>query len=120
MGELQDLLDDTEDQINRLPKAPDDDAQGEIITLVTGFSRELATYVEGTPDDNGIHQAIRPFNKAFFSEIRGTAPRFSPFARGESRCYTHPVFLPLDREPQVYVNGSDGISVDEVMIMGDK
>ena len=76
--------------------------------------------MEGTPDDNGIHQAIRPFNKAFFSEIRGTAPRFSPFARGESRCYTHPVFLPLDREPQIYVNGSDGISVDEVMIMGDK
>ena len=81
-NELQDLLKETESQISKLPPAPDDDAHGEIIMLVSGFARELATYVEGTPDDNGIHQTIRPLNKMFFNQIYGTAPKFSPFTRG--------------------------------------
>ena len=88
--------------------------------LVSGFARELATYVEGTPDDNGIHQAIRPLNKSFFDEIRDTAPKFSPFTRGMVIGYTHPVILPPDDESVIYANEPDAICVDEVMEMGDK
>lgn len=94
--ELQNLLKETESQIRKLPAAPSDDAQGEIIMLVSGFARELAGYVEGTPDDNGIHQAIRPLNKTFLARIRDTAPKFCPFVSGSSQRYTHPEVLPSD------------------------
>jgi len=125
-GELQYLLKETESQIRKLPAAPSDDAQGEILLLVSDFARELASYVEGTPDDNGIHQAIRPLNKVFTIEIRGTAQKFSPFVRGRTgprgqyAGYTHPKFHPSDDEPKVCAGDDDAICVDEVMEMADK
>ena len=142
-NELQELLKETESQISKLPPAPDDDAQGEVIMLVSGFARELATYVEGTPDDNGIHQAIRPLNKMFFTQIYSTAPKFYPFTRGTGPHYTHPTFASSGDEPQIYPdddgtvslvsgasydnndnekeNGNDNvICVDEVMDMEDR
>ena len=70
--------------LEKLPPAPSDDAQGEVVLLVSNFARELATYVEGTPDDNGIHQLIRPLNSAFVITIRGTAQKFCPFGVNES------------------------------------
>ena len=88
--------------------------------LVSGFARELATYVEGTPDDNGIHQAIRPLNKTFFSQIYSTAPRFSPFTRGTGQRHIHPTFPSSGDEPHIYSNGHDAICVDEVMDMEDR
>ena len=125
--ELQALLKETESQIRTLPAAPSDDAQGEILLLVSDFTRELASYVEGTPDDNGIHQAIRPLNKVFTTEIRGTAQKFSPFVRGRrgGNChgyarFTHPKFHPSDKEPEVLAGDDDAICVDEVMEMADK
>ena len=124
-GELQRLLKETESQIRKLPAAPSDDAQGEILLLVSDFARELASYVEGTPDDNGIHQAIRPLNKVFTTEVRGTAQKFSPFARGRrGSCgyarYTHPKFHPSDEEPEIRTGDEDAICVNEVMDMADK
>ena len=116
---------ETEAKISLLPAAPSDDAQGEILLLVSDFTRELASYVEGTPDDNGIHQAIRPLNKVFTTEIRGTAQKFSPFVRnrigrsGYAR-FTHPKFHPSDEEPQIRAGDDDAICVDEVMVMADK
>ena len=124
-GELQALLKETEAQIRLLPAAPSDDAQGEILLLASDFTRELAGYVEGTPDDNGIHQAIRPLNKVFTTEIRGTAQRFSPFPRGWKWCceyarFTHPKFHQSDEEPEIRAGDDDAICVDEVMEMADK
>jgi hypothetical protein len=143
-GELQNLLKETESQISKLPAAPSDDAQGEVILLVSHFTRELATYVEGTPDDNGIHQAIRPLNKAFVAEIRGTAQKFSPFVGGRGGHYIHPKFLPsekelspapskasceegsfwegscIDGDDEICIDGDDEICVDEVMDMANK
>ena len=118
--ELQNLLKETEDQINKLPVAPSDDAQGEVIMLVSSFAREVASYVEGTPNENGIHQAMRPLKVVFLTEIRGTAPKFSPFVRGEVGSYTrykHPEFLPSDGEPEIYPVDDDAICVDEVTDM---
>ena len=120
-GELHNLLKETEHQIQELPAAPSDDAQGEVILLVSNFSRELATYVEGTPDENGIHQAIRPLNKAFMSAIWGTAQKFFPFVEGTGRHYTHPTFLlPEEQRVMEEEDTDDIIYVDEVMDMADK
>ena len=118
--ELQKLLKETDSQISKLPAAPSDDAQGQIIMLISDFARELAGYVEGTPDDNGIHQAIRPLNKVFLGGIRSTAPMFSPFIRGSTSCYTHPKFLLSDYEPDIYASDDNTICVDEVWDMGDR
>lgn len=118
--ELQKLLKETDSQISKLLPAPSDDAQGQIIMLISDFARELATYVEGTPDDNGIHQAIRPLNKVFLGGIRNTAPMFSPFIRGDKSGYTHPKFLLSDNEPDIYTDDDDTICVDEVWNMGDR
>lgn len=140
--ELQKLLGEVQDQLGKLPAPPSDDAQGEIILLVSGFARELATYVEGTPDDHGIHQLIRPLNNAFLEEIRSTAQRFSPFERntefnqvypeietlscssqisgGAGRVpFTHPGFLTSDVEPVIYNGDVDTICVEDVMEMAD-
>jgi hypothetical protein len=147
--ELQNLLKETESQLSKLPANPSDDAQGEVILLVSGLARELATYVDGTPDDHGIHQLIRPLNNTFVTEIRSTAQPFSPFERDtepfemyyegpvqicpkvtgssprrsrEGRVgvpFTHPGFLTSDVEPQVYNGDVDAICVDEVMEMAN-
>ena len=116
---------ETESQIRLLPAAPSDDAQGEILLLVSDFTRELASYVEGTPDENGIHQAIRPLNKVFTTEIRSTAQKFSPFARGRKgrngyARFTHPKIHSSDEEPEIRAGDHDAICVDEVMEMADQ
>ena len=117
--ELQNLLKETESQIQKLPVAPSDDAQGEVILLISDFARELASYVEGTPDDDGIHQAIRPLNKVFSAEIRATAQKFSPFGRGTGGNYIHPTFLSSEVEPQINTYEGDTICADDVMTMAD-
>jgi hypothetical protein len=139
------LLKDTESQLSKFPASPADDAQGEIILLVSGFARELATYVDGTPDDHGIHQLIRPLNNAFVAEIRSTAQPFSPFGKdtepfedtqlyddaasladseeteelppGVGQPFAHPGFLTSESEPAVYNGDIDAICVDQVMEM---
>ena len=99
---------------------PSDDAQGEIIMLVSNFSRELASYVEGTPDPDGIHQTIRPLNDKFAAEIRRTAQAFSPFERRSGEHYLHPSFHQLE-EQEADNGGNNGmIYVDEVKDMADQ
>jgi len=117
--ELQNLLKETDSQISKLPAAPSDDAQGEIISLISDFSRELASYIEGTHDENGIHQTIRPMNGFFSTEIRATAQKFFPFERGTGGVYTHPEFLSSDVEPQINPYEGDVICVANVMAMAD-
>jgi hypothetical protein len=127
------LLKETESQVRKLPAAPSDDAQGEVLLMVSNFVRELATYVEGTPDDNGIHQAIRPLNEGFKEEIRGTAQKFSPFVRPnlpfigghhtfaqKGQGYKHPNFLQSEEEPGIHSSEDDAICVNEVMEMTNK
>ena len=119
--ELRNLSKEVELQISKLPPAPSDDAQGQIIMLISDFARELATYVEGTPDDNGIHQAIRPLNKGLVGEVRSTAPKFSPFlVRGERSTYTHPAFLSSEYEPSIRADDDGAIWSNEMLDMEDK
>lgn len=128
--ELRNLLQETELQLSKLPGPPSEDAQSEVILLVSNFARELATYVEGTPDDNGIHQLIRPLNETFSTAIRGTAQPFSPFvrevvqpnprARRVGVAFTHPEFPALGAEPEISNSDADAICVNEVMEMANR
>ena len=90
--------------------------------------------MEGTPDDNGIHQAIRPLNREFVLEIRGTAQKFSPFESWCGKPYTTPEFLPSEEEEELELSEKgddddegereaspdDTIHVDEVIVMAEK
>ncbi|KAF9783799.1 P-loop containing nucleoside triphosphate hydrolase protein [Thelephora terrestris] len=122
--ELRNLFEETESQLGKLPPEPSDDAQGEIILLVSNFARELAQYVEGTPDENGIHQQIRPFNATFLTAIWGTAQKFCPFVRGPAMLeggenFTHPNFINSDVQPTISDQDEDAICLDEVKMMAD-
>ena len=113
-------MEETEASLEELPGAPSDDAQGEIIMLISDFARELAAYVEGTPDRDGIHQSIRPLNRLFLETIRNTAPKFSPFEEGTGRLYTHPGFINSDIEREISSDDDDAICVDYVDTMGEE
>lgn len=114
------MLRETESHIEKLPMPPFEDAQSEIMMLISDFSRELASYVEGTPDPDGIHQAIRPLNNEFAVEIRRTAQTFSPFERGSGEHYLHPSFHPVE-EQEADSGGNNGvIYVDEVKEMAEQ
>ena len=125
--ELQNLLKETEATLEKLPPAPSDDAQGEVVLLVSNFARELANYVEGTPEDNGIHQLIRPLYGAFLAMIRGTAQKFCPFGPNETfrRANNrgdpgHHILLDANLEPTVYYRQDEGvICVDKVIEMAE-
>ncbi|EMD32900.1 hypothetical protein CERSUDRAFT_76972 [Gelatoporia subvermispora B] len=79
--ELQQLLYDTNDSLRRLPKPPSADALAEILHLLGDFSRDMATHLEGTPDEDGLLQLIRPRQDQFRKAIKATAPDFRPFAK---------------------------------------
>lgn len=83
--------------------------------MVSGFSRSLSTYVEGTPDERGIHQIIQPLQIRFKDAIQETAPDFRPYKSGERLNYEPPTFLAAEKAEM----GSDGsaIYVNQVMNM---
>ena len=86
--------------------------------MISGFSRSLSTYVEGTPDEHGIHQTIRPLHMKFNKAIRDTAPDFRPYKAGEGMPFEPPSFLIAEKAEL----GADGgaIYVDQVMNMAVK
>jgi len=113
--ELQSLLKQTELRLKKLPNPPSANPVGEIIEMVSGFSRSLSTFVEGTPDEQGIHQTIQPLHMRFKDAIRETAPDFRPYKSGERVNYEPPTFLAAEKTEL----GADdsAIYVDEVMSM---
>lgn len=110
---MQNLLKQTENGLGKLPKPPPENPVAEIIELVSGFSRSLSDYVEGTPDERGIHQIIRPFHIKFGNSIRDSAPDFRPYNAGEAICYEPPSFLPAEKA--MLGSGNRAIYVDQVM-----
>lgn len=111
--ELQSLLKQTELRLRQLPKPPPENPVTEIIELVSGFSRSLSAYVDGTPDERGIHQTIRPLHIKFSKAIKGTAPDFRPYKFLEENDYTPPFFLATEKA-ELGPNSS-AIYVDQVM-----
>ncbi|EGO00516.1 hypothetical protein SERLA73DRAFT_71538 [Serpula lacrymans var. lacrymans S7.3] len=82
--ELYNLINGTDVELRKLPKAPSADAAGEVLEVVNGFTRALSRRLEGTPDEDGLLQKIRPTQNKFKRAIRATAPEFFPFGKGET------------------------------------
>ncbi len=113
----------------------------EIIHLVAGFTRHLSKHLEGTPDDGGLLQSVRPAQEDFKRAIRATAPDFRAHPRrptiersarnsyGESEeeeeeeevqeSIPLPTFL-SNEEVVGKLDGQNPIYIDEVMRRADK
>ena len=113
--ELQNFLKQTELRLRKLPKPPPENPVAEIIEIVSGFSRSLSIYVDGTPGERGIHQTIRPLHTKFSRAIKNTAPDFRPYRDNDDIDYSPPSFLAAEKEELGPDNTA--IYVDEVMKM---
>ncbi|KAG1734532.1 P-loop containing nucleoside triphosphate hydrolase protein [Suillus lakei] len=91
--ELYNILRKTQDEMRKLPKAPSTDPVGEVWNVVCQFSSQLSRRLEGTPDEDGILQTIRPHQQDFKRAIRATAPNFIPWGRNDTRELPTPNFL---------------------------
>jgi len=73
----------TEESLRALPKEPSNDPVGEVLRILGDFQKELSERLEGTPDEDGLLQTIRPHTMVFRREIRSTVPHFVPWERKE-------------------------------------
>ncbi|KAI8978167.1 P-loop containing nucleoside triphosphate hydrolase protein [Trametes punicea] len=121
LEELQDLLGTTDEELNKLPKPPSNDALSEVLHLLSTFGKGLAQLLEGTPDVDGLLQSIRPACDDFRQAIRGTEPDFRPYERQlairdpEAHKYVSPAFLLHEELPYVPQDDSRAIFIDDVM-----
>ncbi|KAI0764302.1 P-loop containing nucleoside triphosphate hydrolase protein [Trametes elegans] len=120
--ELLDLLGNTDQQLYKLPKPPSSDALSEVLHLLSTFSRALSGYLEGTPDEKGLLQAIRPAWDTFRAAIRASEPDFRPHERAvamrtpETCKFVPPAFLANEESPPyVPADDSRSIYIDDVM-----
>jgi len=120
--ELKAQIQNTENLIRKLPKPPPDDPFGEVLHLITNFTRDLSRHLEGTSDPDGLLQTIKPTQRQFQRAIRTTAPKFRPFERGPTtsapRTLTPPEFLTNESENNKDFeanNSGNPIYVDEVL-----
>ncbi|KIJ63497.1 hypothetical protein HYDPIDRAFT_29303 [Hydnomerulius pinastri MD-312] len=97
--ELTNALQDTEAKWRALPKAPSNDAVGEVLHVLSLFARDLSRRLEGTPDEDGLIQSIRPHQQAFKRAIRETAPNFIPWeSKGPHKHLPKAEFLANEEE----------------------
>ena len=79
--ELNKLLEQTSHDLSRLPKPPSSEPLGEMLRLIGSFVHSIERLVDGSPDDNGLMQALRGPHSDFKKAIRRTAPDFRPLPR---------------------------------------
>ncbi|KAI0250036.1 P-loop containing nucleoside triphosphate hydrolase protein [Lactifluus subvellereus] len=79
--ELDRLLEKTNHDISRLPSPPSSEPVAEIMKLIGAFVRSVEHLVGGSPDDDGLIQALRGPRLEFKKAIRQTAPDFRPLER---------------------------------------
>ena len=76
--DLSQLLEKTNRELADLPQPPSSAPMGEILRLITEFTRDVRKQGEGEPGRDGLLQQIRPWQEAFRLAIRKTAPCFVP------------------------------------------
>jgi hypothetical protein len=117
--ELDRLLDQLNDDISGLPNAPTDEPEVEMMRLIGAFVRSIEHSVAGTPDSNGLIQAIRRPQERFKKEIRQTAPDFRPLERNfdPAPVLPEPRFLSNEEDESEWqpTDANRAIFVDEVM-----
>ncbi|KAI0057528.1 hypothetical protein BV25DRAFT_1841634 [Artomyces pyxidatus] len=74
--EIQRQKEYVERSLNKLPIALSLDPLTEMVNLLTNFSNAVIYNIEGTPDEDGLVQAIRPHQETFQHAIRTLAPDF--------------------------------------------
>ena len=112
----------TEEELNELPNEPSKDPVGEVYNVISKFSDALIQYVEGTPGEDGLLQAIRPEKQRFRQSIRKTGPDFRPYNRPDAddivkrrNSLTKPDFLSNEGEVDLPTDDENAIYIDEVM-----
>ena len=96
-GALDSLLEQTDQDISRLPNPPSAEPMAELLKLINQFIRSVEQVVTGTPDVNGLIQALREPQGEFKKKIRQTAPDFRPLERHNNPNNT--LAMPLFLEP---------------------
>ena len=118
--ELQDLILKTEDDIRALPKPPSNDPFMEVLHLIGDFLNDLSQHLEGTPDEDGLLQSIRPAQSKFKQSIRATVPKFVPYKKSSpTRSLPSPPFLANEENEnedafQITIETEGVIHIDEV------
>jgi hypothetical protein len=97
-----------------------------MLRLIGSFARAIEHIVEGTPDDDGLIQALREPRKSFKKAIRQTAPDFRPLARPSRKTEKSvnkqlaipqaPIFLKDEEEDwENQTSSGDAIYIEDVM-----
>jgi hypothetical protein len=120
-GELDRLLEQLNDDILKLPNPPSPEPMVEMMKLIGAFVRSIEDIVAGSPDDNGLIQALRGPREQFKKEICWTAPDFRPLERPKgvdtAPVLPEPPFL-LNEEAEserLPIDTNRAIFVDDVM-----
>jgi hypothetical protein len=120
-GELDRLFEQTVHDISRLPNPPSAEPMAELLKLIGQFVRSVEQVVAGTPDDNGLIQALRGPREEFKRKIRQTAPDFRPLERPnnvhDTPVLPEPRFLSAEEQESEWqpVDASGAIFVEDVM-----
>ncbi len=112
---MERAIEKTWHQICAMPKPPSDNPVQEVSSLLSEFTRDVSTHVEGVSDEDGIIQRVRLAQEQFKLAIRRTAPAFRPFSETQvSSCaWRHPSFLSSE-ESVADAPESDLIYVEDV------
>ncbi|KAI9465220.1 P-loop containing nucleoside triphosphate hydrolase protein [Lactarius psammicola] len=120
--ELDRLLEQTQQDISRLPGPPSSEPVAEILKLIGTFVRSIESLVSGTPGASGLMQTLRGPQNEFKRAIRQTAPDFRPLERPQTQVVDNTPFPPpsfLSSEETEWEqqpgNTSRPIFVDDVM-----
>ncbi|KAI0088919.1 P-loop containing nucleoside triphosphate hydrolase protein [Irpex rosettiformis] len=102
-----------------LPPPPSDDPASDLLRMVTSFSHQVGSLIEGEEAFERLLQRCRPAYLRLKHDIRGTAPRFMPFMKNED---TKGFDVDWKIEPDVSVleEGDEGCrELSEVMHLDD-
>lgn len=120
-GELDRLLEQVNEDISGLPNPPTSEPVVEIMKLIGTFVRSIEQIVAGSPDDNGLIQALRGPREQFKREIRQTAPDFRPLEKprdvNTAPVLPEPRFLSNEEAESEWqpTDASRAVFVDDVM-----
>jgi len=118
--ELDKLFERTDHDISRLPIPPSADPMGDLLKMIGAFVRRVEHITAGSPDENGLIQAVRGPRNQFKREIRQTAPDFRPLERprdvNTSPALPEPRFLSNEEQGSEWqpADASKAIFVDDV------
>lgn len=121
--ELMNAIQETDTKLRALPKAPSSDPIGEVLQVLRNFVRDLDRRVEGTPEEDGLLQTIRPHQETFKFAIRRTAPQFVPWGKTSWKELPEPTFLANedgDNDAEESPANQNKIYVDEVLERAQK